>query len=221
MRSGSCHLVDICTWLIVAHRHSAERLNLCLSGKKGAHVVIHVSPVLVSGHLCMVAEPSYLQRRWFVAQESCHDDYVGRTTGAVGTVTAAGWDCIASSELQGCDSGATPTATTSSALMVDMRVLGKPSNFAGEEASWKSWSFVMLSFSAAVSPLRPSRCGADSCTTCMLSLSTSGEAQRRLKNVPEGGGAEAWKAFSEHSEPLRQIFFCDFGELTQLIDRIE
>ena len=36
--------------------------------------------------------------------------------------------------------------------MVDMRVLGKPSNFAGDEASWKSWSFVILSFSAAVSP---------------------------------------------------------------------
>ena len=29
----------------------------------------------------------------------------------------------------------------------------------------------------------------------MLSLSTSGEAQRRLQNVPEGEGAEAWKVF--------------------------
>ena len=40
MRSGSRHLVDICTWLIVAHQHartsshSAETLNLCLSGKE-------------------------------------------------------------------------------------------------------------------------------------------------------------------------------------------
>ena len=40
MMSGSRHLVDTCTWLIVAHRHaltsdhSAERLNLCLSGKE-------------------------------------------------------------------------------------------------------------------------------------------------------------------------------------------
>ena len=42
--------------------------------------------------------------------------------------------------------------TTSAASMVDMRVLGKPSIFAGDEASWKGWSFVMLSFSAAVSP---------------------------------------------------------------------
>ena len=42
--------------------------------------------------------------------------------------------------------------TTSAASMVDMRVLGKPSIFAGDEASWKSWSFVTLSFSAAVSP---------------------------------------------------------------------
>ena len=48
--------------------------------------------------------------------------------------------------------------------------------------------------------------------------------------MPEGEGAEAWKAFSEHYEPktatryvgmLRQILLYDFGELTQLIDRIE
>ena len=65
---------------------------------------------------------------------------------------------------------------------------------------------------------------------CMLSLSTSGEAQRRLQNVPEGEGAEAWKAFSEIYEPKtaaryvgmhRQILLYDFGELSQLIDRIE
>ena len=55
IRSNNHHLVNTCTWLIVAHRHtrtsshSAERLNLCLSGKR---VVIHVSLVLVSGHLC-------------------------------------------------------------------------------------------------------------------------------------------------------------------------
>ena len=83
-----------------------------------------------------------------------------------------------------------PATTTPSASIVDMRVLGKPSIFAGDEASWKSWSFVMLSFSAAVSPeLRalmekartygrrheerephcsPSRCGADSCFTCSV-----------------------------------------------------
>ena len=44
---------------------------------------------------------------------------------------------------------ATLVTTTSSATMVDMRVVGNPSNFAGDEASWKSWSFVMLSFSVA------------------------------------------------------------------------
>ena len=47
----------------------------------------------------------------------------------------------------------TPSATTTpSASMVDMRVLGKPSDFAGDEASWHCCSFVMFSFSAAVSP---------------------------------------------------------------------
>ena len=48
--------------------------------------------------------------------------------------------------------------------------------------------------------------------------------------MPEGEGAEAWKVFSEHCEPktatrsvliFGQILLYDFGELTQLIDRIE
>ena len=30
--------------------------------------------------------------------------------------------------------------------------LGKPCKLAGDKESWKSWSFVMLSFSSAVSP---------------------------------------------------------------------
>ena len=136
--------------------------------------------------------------------------------------------------------------TTAAASMVDMRVLGKPSIFAGDEASWKSWSFVMLSFSAAVSPelhalmekartnvadmlnvhLTPAEQVWSRQLYYMLSLSTSGG----LQNVPEGEGAEAWKVFSEHYEPktatryvgmLRQILLYDFGELTQLIDRIE
>ena len=115
----------------------------------------------------------------------------------------------------------TAAGTTTSASMVDMRVLGKPSIFAGDEASWKSWSFVMLSFSAAVSPelralMEKARINVDDMLNVhltspeqvwsrqlyyMLSLSTSGEAQRRLQNVPEGEGAEARKVFSEHYEP--------------------
>ena len=68
---------------------------------------------------------------------------------------------------------------------------------AGDEASWKSWSFVMLSFSAAVSPelralMEKARTNvADMLNEqvwsrqlyYMLSLSTSGEAQRRVQNV--------------------------------------
>ena len=91
-----------------------------------------------------------------------------------------------------------PATTTPSASMVDMRVLGKPSNLAGDEASWKSCSFVMLSFSAAVPELRAlmekARTTADDMRNvnltppeqvwsrqlcCMLSLSTSGGARRR------------------------------------------
>ena len=130
-----------------------------------------------------------------------------------------------------------PSTTTPSASMVDR-----------DEASWKSWSFVMLPFSATVSPelgalmitarttvddtrnvnLAPSEQAWSRQLYYMLSLSASGEAQRRLQNVPEGEGAEAWKAFSQHYEPktanvgiLRQILLYDFGKLTQLIDRID
>ena len=134
--------------------------------------------------------------------------------------------------------------TTTAASMVDMRVLGKPSIFAGDEASWKSWSFVMLSFSAAVSPERRALMEkARTNVADMLNVNlTAAEQvwsrqlyymlslQRRLQNVPEGEGAEAWKVFYEHYQPktatryvgmLRQILLYDFGELTQLIDRIE
>ena len=52
-----------------------------------------VSHVHVFGHLCMVAEPSCVLRRGF-ALELCHDGYVGRTTGAVGTdCTRLGTHC--------------------------------------------------------------------------------------------------------------------------------
>ena len=79
----------------------------------------------------------------------------------------------------------------------------------------------MLSFSASVSPelralVEKARTTADDMRNVnlasaeqvwsghlyyTLSLSTSGEAQRRLQNVPVGEGAEAWKTFSEHCEP--------------------
>ena len=123
-----------------------------------------------------------------------------------------------------------PTATTSSASMVDMRVL--------EELERRH--AVLLSPELRA-PMEKARTTADDMRNVNLtpaeqvwsvlhSLSTSGEAQRRLQNVPEGKGAEAWKAFLEHYEPktttryvrmLRQILLYDFGELTQLIDRIE
>ena len=175
--------------------------------------------------------------------------------GAVGAISAASWDCTAGSELQDFDSGTSgkcDNTNCDNSVCLDGRhaCARKPSNFAGDEASWKSWSFVMLSFSAAVSPelralMEKVRTTADDMRNVnltpaeqvwsrqlyyMLNLSTSGEAQRRLQNVPEGEGAEAWKAFSEHYEPktatryvgmLKQIILYDFGELTQFVDRIE
>ena len=98
----------------------------------------------------MVAVPSCVLQRWF-ALESCDDGYAGSTTGAVGTVTAAGWERTTRSELQDCDSGNSGRCADTSCNNSFIHVLGKPSHFAGDEASWKSWSFVMLSFSEAVS----------------------------------------------------------------------
>ena len=124
--------------------------------------------------------------------------------------------------------------------MVDMRVLGKPSNFAGDEASWKSWCFVMLPFSAAVSHelralMEKARTTAEDMRNVnltrseqvwsrqlyhMLSLITSGEAQRRLQNVPEVYLYEPNTA-TRYVGMLRQIILCDFGRPTQLIGRNE
>ena len=85
----------------------------------------------------------------------------------------------------------TPTATTSpSASMIDKRVLGKPSNSAGDEASWKSWSFVMWSFSAAVSPeLR----------ALMEKARTTADDMRNLKLHSGRAGVEQTAAL--HAQP--------------------
>ena len=98
----------------------------------------------------MVAERSCVLRRWF-ALESRHDGHVGIATGAVGTGTAACWERTAGRELQDCDSGKGGWCAGHPCDNSFM-CLGKPFNFAGDEASWKSWSFVMQSLSAAVSP---------------------------------------------------------------------
>ena len=218
MRSGSRHLVDTCTLLIVAHRHartsshSAERLNLCLSGKR---VIIHVftcpcfrSPVHGSGaklrttplFCCSGIVSRWLRRKNDWSSWNGHCSRLGlhckqRTTGL------RLWN-----QRQVQQHRTTPTATTPSASVVDMRGLGKPSNFAGDEASWKSWSFVMLSFSAAVSPelralMEKVRKTADDMRNVnltpaeqvwsrqlyyTLSLSTSGEAQEETAERARG-----------------------------------
>ena len=74
--------------------------------------------------------------------------------------------------------------------MVDMRVLGKPSHFAGDEASWKSWSFVMLTFSAAVSPdlralMEKARTTADDMRNVNLTLRAGVEPTVVLHAQPE------------------------------------
>ena len=36
--------------------------------------------------------------------------------------------------------------------LVDMRAFGKPAQFSGDRESWRSWSFTMRAFAAALSP---------------------------------------------------------------------
>jgi len=64
----------------------------------------------------------------------------------------------------------------------------------------------------------------------MLTLTVNGEALRRLQNVQEGEGAEAWRVFNEHYEPktaarylgmLREILCFDFGDVEKVLDKIE
>ena len=213
VRSGSCHLVGHlymvgCCASSCTHIKPFGRKNESVSG--WTRVVSHVH---VSGHLCMVAEPRCVPRRW-LGLESCHEGYVGRTTEQLERSLQQAGNALQAANcriatLETAAGAPTPLATTTpSASMVDLRVLGKPSHFAGDdEAPWKSWSFVMLSFSAAVSPelralMEKARTTADDMRNVnltpseqvwsrelyyMLSLSTSGEAQRRLPNVSEGG----------------------------------
>ena len=93
----------------------------------------------------MVAEQSCVKRLWTIALESYQWLLMnGRSSWSDHALQAANYRISSLETAAG--------KTTSAASMVDMRLLGKPSIFAGDEASWKSWSFVLLSFSAAVSP---------------------------------------------------------------------
>ena len=147
-RSGCRHLVHTCTWLIVAHRHArtsshpAERLNLCLSGKE-----------LSSGSGAMLRTTALVccpENRVTMATSEERLEQLERSLQQAGSALQAANYRIAT--LESAAGATTLTATTPSASMVDMRVLGKHPNFAGDEASWKSWSFVILSLFAAVSP---------------------------------------------------------------------
>ena len=97
---------------------------------------------------------------------------------------------------------ATPATTTSSASMVDMRVLGKPSHFAGDEASWKSWSFVMLSFSAAVSPELRALEKAITTADDMRNVNLTPSEQVRSRQLHAQSGHE-WRGAEEVAERAR------------------
>ena len=145
----------------------------------------------------MVLEPSCELRRWF----ACYDGNVGRTAGAVGTVTATGWERTAGSEFQDCDygnSGIDTSCNNNSICLDGQHACARETLYLcwRTERSSKSCSFVVLSFSAAVWPelralMEKARTTAQVWSRqlyYMLSPSTSGEAQRRLQNVPKGSG---------------------------------
>ena len=93
----------------------------------------------------MVAEQSCVKRLWSIVLELYHDglERLERSFHLAG-------NALQVANIESLESAA--GTSTAAASMVDMRVLGKPSIFAGDAASLKSWSFVMLPFSAAVSP---------------------------------------------------------------------
>ena len=126
---------------------------------------------------------------------------------------------VAALEAAGSASVAPPApAPSPSPSLVDMPVLGKPANFSGDRESWRSWSFTVKAFAAALSPDLRQLMDAASATPnniqnaamtadeqkwsrqlyYMMSLTTNGEALRRLQHVAEGEGAEAWRVFSDH-----------------------
>ena len=126
------------------------------------------------------------------------------------------WDCTARSELQSLETAAgaatTPHVTiTPCASVVDMRVPGKPFNFAGDEASWKRWDLRHVVFLCGCSGKgqddgqrheeRELHSGPSRCVANVLARARAGEAKLRLQKVREGEGAEEWKAFSQHYEP--------------------
>ena len=72
-----------------------------------------------------------------------------------------------------------PAAPPVGASLVDMRVLGKPSSFSGDRESWKSWSFTMKAFAAALSPeLRHLMDSASATQTSIVNIALSTDEQK-------------------------------------------
>ena len=161
---------------------------------------------------------STLQQTVFMLQSS-------ESRAAASEARVAALESVAGTTSTAANGAAAPHPSAVNASLVDMRVLGKPSTFSGDREGWRSWSFTMMAFAAALSPefrqLMDSA-GATQTTITnmalrtdeqkwsrqlyyMLSLTTTGEALRRLQNVQEGEGAEGWRVFSEHYEPKTSV----------------
>ena len=105
------------------------------------------------------AEVAYDGVGWLLWNRVTMDTQEGRLEQLERSLQQAG-TALQASELQDCDSGDSGRCCNNSScdensICLDgrhARARGNPLNFAGDEASWKSWSFVRLSFSAAVSP---------------------------------------------------------------------
>ncbi len=105
--------------------------------------------------------------------------------------------------------------------IVDMKSLGKPGIFSGEEGHWRSWSFVFLAFTAACSArLQPEMQQAGTAANpiindtlpvkmqrrsrtlyYMLVLQVKGKALEICRSVVAGHGYDAWRRLRQEYEP--------------------
>ena len=106
--------------------------------------------------------------------------------------------------------------------LVDTKLLGKPRNFDGKEASWRTFRFGFLGYCAAVNPdLRQALAEAETADHTlikntvldarrrqlstqvyyMLALLAEEPVQRLLEHAGESEGFLAWKRLVEEFEP--------------------
>jgi hypothetical protein len=112
-------------------------------------------------------------------------------------------------------------AQTTSGHGSDNRLVGKPSNYDGNEDRWEEWSTTFQAYVTSIFPgaralFKKAELGVDDVSLLVLSprsenmaeqlyryllMTCTGVAQKRVTAVGEGEGFEAWKALATHHDP--------------------